>query len=105
GLTAHRIALNCLTILINVIDMGSLTVSRVVNRNIGQLGVRGWVINAGNRLLTWGVTWNFRSTNRGQAVLVKYQWRVGCNPGNHIDLASQIEDSGLVNHLMFFTWN
>ena len=103
GLTAHRIALNCLTILINVIDMGSLTVSRVVNRNIGQLGISGWVINAGNRFLTWGVTRNFRSTNRGQAVLVKYPWRVGCNPGNLIGLASPLEGSSLVNHLWLFT--
>ena len=83
--------------------MGSLIISRVVNCNIGQLGVSGWVINAGNRLLTWGVTRNFWSTNRGQTVLVKYPWRVGCNPGNLIGLASPLEGSGLVNHLRLFT--
>ena len=81
---------------INVSNLTSLFVSRVVNRNIGQLGVSGWVINAGNRILTWRVTRNSWNINVAQAVVLKRPAGVDIFTSNFVVLTSPRKVCALV---------
>ena len=80
-------------------------VSRVVNRNIGQLGVSGWVINAGNRILTWRVTRNSWNINVIQAVVLKYPVTVSNFMVYQIDCSSPREVRFLIDNLSWLVRN